>query len=185
MYSAFFLILIFLFILIILLYIYPLKITGTFNSEEQPNFNLGFSWLNTIINGFVTRHNSRTTLIIYLFGRKLLDKSYLTENSLSKLREGSYMNYINILKALELSNTKLYSSYGFINPATTGVLCGAVNLISQYINLDEFHNNADFFTDESYFYINAETNVNVLVSIGRILRRKFHFSNVKTLAENR
>lgn len=185
MYSAFFIILIFLLILVILLSVYPLRIAGTFNSNEQPNFSLMFSWLNPFIKGSVTRHNSKTTLILYLFGRKLFVKSYLSENSLSKLREGNYMNYINMLRALELNNTKLYSSYGFINPATTGVLCGAINLISQYINLDEFHNNADFFTVENYFYINAETDVNVLVSIGRILRRKFHFTNVKTLAENR
>jgi hypothetical protein len=185
MYLAVFLILVLLLILVILLSVYPLRVAGAFNSGQQPDFNLMFSWLNPFIKGFITRHGNQITLTINLFSRKLLVKSYLTENDTLKLKGRNYRDYINIFKALEISNAKLYSSYGFLNPATTGVLCGTINLISQYINLDEFYNNADFFADHSYFNISAETDVNVLVSITRILTRKLHFPNIKALAGNR
>jgi hypothetical protein len=185
MYLAVFLILIFLLILIMLLSVYPLRIAGTFNSEQQPDFNLMFSWINPFMKGFIIRHDNQITLTINLFSRKLLVKSYVTENNTLKLKGRNYRDYINILKALEISNAKLYSCYGFINPATTGVLCGTINLISQYINLDEFYNNADFFTDHSYFNISAETDVNILASITRLIRRKIHFPNIKALVGNR
>jgi hypothetical protein len=181
--TAFLTILIFIiFLFMVFLVVYPLKITATFNSEQQPDMHIMISWLSPFLKGYITRHNDKTTLTINLFNKKILSKDLSDKMHAGfKLYGRNYMDYINMAKFLKINSAKLYASYGFVNPAVTGMLCGAINIFSQYINLDELYNNADFFTDNSYFNISADAEINGVISLIKILRRKIHYKHAHAL----
>ncbi|MCG4580631.1 hypothetical protein [Clostridium cochlearium] len=58
-----------------------------------------------------------------------------------------------MLKELKPSYAEINTSYGFSDPSNTGVTYGIINLLSQYINFDVFHNNPNFSMDYDYFDI--------------------------------
>lgn len=176
----------FIFLVIVLLSIYSVKVAAVFNSEQQSDAHLVISWIDPFLKVFITRQHDETNLTINLFSKRvLLRKLKLKENVSFILKRKKYMDYINLAKHLRIINAKLCASYGFLDPAATGVLCGVINLISQYINIDELYNNADFITDRSYFYISAEAEVNAAVSLIRILGRNMPYLNTHALGGNR
>lgn len=160
-------------ILILLLSIYPVKIAGTFDSELQPDIHITMSWLNPFLEGVITRHNGQTVITIRLFNKKVLVRNLAIKKVIG-FRQAiqNYMDYVDILRTLKINRTKLYASYGFLNPAFTGMLCGVINLISQYIKIDELYNNGDFFTDRNYFNINVEAEIDAAASVIMILRNR-------------
>ncbi|MGY0375002.1 hypothetical protein [Clostridium sp. JNZ J1-5] len=149
-------ILLFLILLIFeLLAIIPLKIKVIVNSEELPNFCFKASWLGSFFKGIVTRENNAMFLTVYSFNTKVFKKE-LKNNS------NGYIDKLNFIKTLRVNFIDVKVSYGFQDPSITGMLCGAVDLVSSYINLDTLYNDFDFYSDHDYFNINVLANINMI-----------------------
>jgi hypothetical protein len=167
------------FLFIILLSIFPIKVAASFNSEQYTNMHILLTWLNPILRALISKQDNKVTLTVYLFGNKILGKSLnFTDKEAMRLKEKDRSYYIDMAKSIKINHAKLYSSYGFSDPALTGIICGLMDFITRYINLQYLYNNADFFTDHSYFNVNAEADINVMVSLFRILKRKTYYSNL-------
>ena len=164
------------FLFIILLSIFPVKVAASFNSEQYTNIHILLSWLNPLLKALLSKQDNKVTLTVYLFGNSILEKNLnFMDNEAMRLKEKKRSYYIDMAKSLKINHAKLYSSYGFSDPAITGIICGLMDFITQYINIQYLYNNADFFTDHSYFNVNAEADINVMVSLIRILKRKAYY----------
>jgi hypothetical protein len=165
---------------------YPVMVAAAFNSEHQLDMHIMMLWLNPFLKGLITMHDNKTTLTIYLFKKKVLVKNLTNKMDVGyKIKVKNYLDYIRMANSLKVNNTKLYAAYGFVDPAITGVFCGAIGFVSQFINFDEFYNNADFIPDHSYFNISAKTEINTAESLLRIIKRKIPHNNVRVLSANR
>lgn len=185
--ATFFTLLILLIILFALfLFMYPVKVAASFNSEVEPDMHIMMSWLSPFLKAYITRQEGATDLTINLFNKRILTKKLTDKNIFdSSLKRRKYMDYVNMAKSLKVDKAKLSAVYGFANPAVTGILCGAINIISDYINIHELYNNPDFFTEISYFNIRTEAEVNAAVSLIRVLRRNTLTSNAHVLGGSR
>ncbi|MDP4089835.1 MAG: hypothetical protein Q8930_11270, partial [Bacillota bacterium] len=54
----------------------------------------------------------------------------------------------------------------------TGMVCGAIDMVSQAVVIEDFDNSADFISDRDYFDIEASAEVNAAVSLFRLLRKR-------------
>lgn len=173
-------------VFMVLLFIYPVRISADLNSEQQSYMHFIMSWLDPFLKGSISMDGKQITLTIYLFEKKILVKNLnIKKDEGYGIKVKNYMDYISLAKSLKVDNTKLYAAYGFSDPAVTGVFCGAIGFIPQYINLDEFYNNADFIPDHSYFNIIAKTEINAAESLIRIVKRKMPHPNAHILGANR
>lgn len=149
---------IFLFLILLifeLLAIIPLKVKIIVNSEDLPNFCFKSSWLSPFFKGIVTRENNSMFLSVYLFNAKVLKKE-LKNNSTG------YIDKLNFIKDLKVNFIDVKISYGFEDPSITGMLCGAIDLVSSYINLNTLYNDFDFYTDYDHFNLNVLANINMI-----------------------
>lgn len=148
-------------ILIILLFIVPLKtdfVLDTDNSIIQATA----LWLHPFIMARVTLENSTPVLNIHVFGKHLIKKK-LNKN----MSKGHSLEY---LGAIEPEDIQVSTRYGFSNPFDTGITCGAVNMVSQLININTFENQPDFLADKNYVYLNASAKIYMGSAIMRILK---------------
>lgn len=165
-------------LIIVLLKIYHVKIIFQFNSEEYPNFSFVIEWIFSTFKIIINKHANDTKLSFYLFNKRIFTKS------IQKKKTNKRFNY-NLLKGIELDYIKLKTSYGFEDPAITGMVCGAIDLISAYVNLKDLYNNPDFSMNSSYINIVAETKINVLSTFINILKSKIPNVSNKTLIGNK
>lgn len=157
------------FLIVILLSIVPLNVTSSFNSEELEleDFRLTLLWLKPLIKGIIKMDGNKMILKLYLFNKRILIKNLTT----NKPKDADTDNF-RFVKAIKFLNIRLQTSYGFEDPSITGMVCGAINVISEYIDSNDSWNNPDFSTDYDYFYINAQVKVNILLSIINLLKSK-------------
>lgn len=166
------------FTLILLLSLYPIKAEALFNSYEDTNVHIVVSWLYPFLKATVIRESSELKLTLYLFSKKIYTR-YLMPEKVKRVKgkERSYRHYISYVKTLELQEVKLNACYGFLDPSVTGMLCGAIDLISQLFKVEYFNNNADFICDTDYFNIEVSAKINIMASLIRILRNKITLPN--------
>lgn len=138
-----------------LLAIIPLKVKVIVDSKELPNFCFKASWLSPFLKGTVTKENSSMFLTVYLFNAKVLKKELKNAST-------GYIDKLNLIKDLKVNFIDVKVSYGFEDPSITGMLCGAVDLVSSYINLDTLYNDFDFCSDYDYFNLNVLANINMI-----------------------
>jgi hypothetical protein len=153
-------------LIIIFLSIFPLNAMFSFNSEQLINFHLTLTWLKPLIKGIIKRHGNNTIITVYLLNRKVLVKNFSTNKS------NGDDNKLGLIKSIKFVSITLQTSYGFEDPSITGMVCGAINMISEYIDSNDSVNNPDFSTDYDYFNFNVAVKVNVLVSFLNILKSK-------------
>ena len=124
------------FLFIILLSIFPVKVAASFNSEQYTNIHILLSWLNPLLKALLSKQDNKVTLTVYLFGNSILEKNLnFMDNEAMRLKEKKRSYYIDMAKSLKINHAKLYSSYGFSDPAITGIICGLMDFITQYINI--------------------------------------------------
>ena len=152
-------------LIIILLTIFPLKVVFKYNLEQLTNFHLMLSWLRPLIKGIIKRDENKITLTVYLLNKKILTKD-LTN------REAKGTNNLKLVKSIKFGYVRLQTSYGFEDPSITGMICGVISLISEYVDLNSSCNNSNFSTDHDYFNINVVAKVNVIVSTLNLLKLK-------------
>lgn len=152
-------------IIIILLSMVPLNIKCSFDSDELADFQLSLSWIRPLIKGIIKREGNNVIFTLYLYNKKILLKN-ITAN------KPNDTNNFKLIKYIKFLDVRLQTSYGFEDPSITGMVCGAINMISEYIDSNDSVNNPDFSTDYDYFNFNVAVKVNVLVSIFNILKSK-------------
>lgn len=148
-------------ILIILLFIIPLKtdfVLDTDNSILQATA----LWLHPFIMARVTLENSNPILNVHVFGKHLLKRTLNKKSG-----KGHSIDY---LRAIEPEDIQVSTHYGFSNPFDTGITCGAVNMVSQLINISIFENEPDFLADKDYVYLNASAKIYMGPAIMKILK---------------
>ncbi len=161
------------FTFILLLSLYPIKTAALFNSYQATNAHIAVSWLYPFLKVTVIRESSELKFTLYIFSKKIYTRYLMPEKVKHiKGKKRSYRHYISYVKALELQEVKLNACYGFLDPSVTGMLCGAIDLISQLFKVEYFYNNADFICDTDYFNIEASAKINIMASLLRILRNK-------------
>ena len=115
------------FLIIISLSIVPLSVTSSFDSEKLEDFQLILLWLKPLIKGIIKRDGDKIVLTLYLFDKKVLIKN-LTSNK----PKDTNTDKLRLVKAIKFLNIRLQTSYGFEDPSITGMVCGAIDIISEY-----------------------------------------------------
>ena len=154
------LLLILILVFLVLLSVYPLKIAFSVNSYDIPDYNVTFSWLNPFLKGRVEKNENNKVIIVYILGKKVFQRS-LTNASpdLNKI--------VAMLRQIKPEYISLQASYGSQDPSITGIIYGAINAMSSYLNFDELHINPDFLVEDSYFNAKGIVRINMLNAIIR------------------
>jgi len=157
----------------------PLKVLFNVNSAELPDFHFQAFWLSPILKGVIKEEHKKMVLKVYLLNNKILTKPLQNNNS-SK----SFLDKINFLRELHPNFEKLETSYGFEDPSITGMVYGAINMLSPYVKSEIFYNNADFSMLQNYFYIDTVFYINIIHLI-KVLFKYNQKPNMKVLYHNR
>lgn len=154
--------------LLILFAFHSLKVSFSFNSELQQDFHLIMTWLNSFFKAVVYKSNDENLITIYLFKKKVFTKPL-------KQQTKNQGNVLHMIKTISLEHIKLQSSYGFEDPSITGMICGTLDMLSHYIDLDNLYNNPDFNTTADYFKISAEAEIDLFSTLIEMIKaKKFH-----------
>jgi hypothetical protein len=156
-----FLILCILLIIVFLLFAIRLKVEVMFNSEK-PDINITLPKISSFFSIIIDMRNSNFMLKV-LFLNKIIIKGKL------KKRKNNH-NAIQIVRLSDPRDINIDFKYGFKDPFSTGIACGAINIASQFINIDSIKQVPDFMSDKDYIYLDATAKVNIGSTIARLLR---------------
>lgn len=154
-------------ILVALLITVPLKIAFAFNSEEFTNVNLIATWLKPLFKIVIVKTDEKMFYTLYLFNKKVLTNN-LTSKTLNHPKD--YVKKIQLIRNLKPHSIDIKASYGFEDPSVTGMVCGAINLASNYLGVNVLYNNPDFNMDYNYFNISGAAEVNAISIITMLLK---------------
>ncbi len=163
--NLFLLIMLVVILLIILLFLEAMRIKLVFNSDKS-ELSMKLFWLGSFINAFVTIENNAPVLKLYLFNKLVLTKSINRANS----KQGG----MELLKITDPKDVHVNVYYGFNDPITTGIACGAINVVSQFINIDSISHTPDFMPANDYICLDATAKVNIGSTIVRYFKLKKH-----------
>jgi hypothetical protein len=150
-------------ILIILLFTVALRVEIVFDTYRT-GLKMTLLWLHSCLKALVTIEDTKPMLTLFLFNKKLFYK-YL------KKRKGK-TNSMELVKIVDSRDVHINASYGFRDPFTTGITCGAINAASQFINIDSIDQMPDFTAENDYIYLDADAKVNLGSSLIRLFRFK-------------
>lgn len=153
---------IFLLALVIALYIVPIKAAINYNTDNIESFHVIITWLSSIVKIDAIKTERNITLKTYLFDKKIFSRELAVKSD--------KINNLSNIKKLKPYNIKLNTSYGFQDPSVTGVFCGALNLLTEYFQVEQLYNNANFSSDYDYIHINALADFNALSSLINLLK---------------
>lgn len=137
-----------------------LKIIFTFNSDRT-DMNLTLSLFYPFLKAVIT-NESGLILTVYL-----LNKSIFTR----ELKPGdSKPGKMDLIKRVRPTDINVYTSYGFRDPAITGVACGAIGIASQFFNIRSLYQDPDFVSDNDYIYVNASAKLKIWSALVNIYR---------------
>jgi hypothetical protein len=159
-------------LIIVLLATNPIKVAFSYDSEQMNEYRMIFSWLKPAVSGSVTKVNNKTILNAYFFNKKIIEKEL-------KGKALSQRDKINMIREIHPHLIKLQTSYGFMDPSVTGMVCGSINMISEYIGVDDLYNHPDFSVDHDYFNAHATAEVDALNSLRIMLKNRNKVSKMQ------
>jgi hypothetical protein len=127
-------------------------------------------WLYPFLKVSVLIEDNKPVLNFFIF------KKYVFKKHLQKSK--SKLSTLELLKIINPKNICINTSYGFINPSTTGITCGAINVVSQFINIESMKHNPDFMTISDYIYLDATANINLGMVITSLITKKTNRRNL-------
>lgn len=151
-------------IFIILLFLAVLRIKLVFDTDKS-EINMTLLWLDPLVNAFMTLENTMPVLKVYLF-KQLVMKRTLSNRG---------RNNSGGMELVKLSNPKevhVNVHYGFSDPFTTGITCGAINMASQFINIASINQIPDFMPENDYIYLDATAKVNLGEALINLLSQR-------------
>lgn len=151
--------------ILILITVVPLKIT--FNSDENLKFHILITWLNSLFIASIKNKDTIIFLSVYLFNKKILSKPMKSKTKNAK--KSHTKNKLYYLREFKPYYLNIYTSYGFKDPSTTGIVCGIINSLSELIYSENIYNNPDFVSEDNYFNINGIVKLNIVSTIIKLL----------------
>lgn len=148
-------------VLILLLFTLASKVKLVLDTYKS-NANMKVFWLHSILKALITMENSTPVVTIYLFNKRLFKRKLKPRNG-----KVNGLEYFKIARPREIH---VDARYGFRDPFTTGVACGALNIASQFINIDSMEHSPDFTAMNDYIYLNADAKVNLGRAFVKFLR---------------
>lgn len=146
---------------ILLLFLAALKIKLVFDSDK-PDINVTLLWLNPFIRAAITMENYKPVMTLFLFNKKILKRT---------LEQGKNKhNRMELIKQASIRDVHVNTYYGFRDPFSTGIACGALNIASQFINIDSINNTPDFMASDDYIYFDANAKLNIGSTLIKLLR---------------
>jgi len=149
-------------IIIALLFVAALRVKVVFDTERT-DLHLTLLWLYPFIKVLVTIEDTKPVLSFYLFKKNLFKKIIKKGKSKS--------SGVQMIKIINPKHVSINANYGFRDPSTTGIACGAINVASQFINIESINHNPDFITESDYIYLNATANVNLGTALINLLKQ--------------
>jgi hypothetical protein len=154
-------------ILIILIFTEVFKLIFRFNvNSEKVNINVALLWLYPFIKIMVANESADLAMTVYLFNKKVYRKVLGKDIKKPKSKTNG------LIRQIELVNVNVNARYGFRDPFTTGVACGAMNIATQFINIDAINHNPDFAAEEDYIYVDATAKANLGLAIMKLFKAK-------------
>ncbi len=150
------------FVLIVLMFTVTMKIMFRFDSEES-DINLTLLWLYPILKAVIAKETTGLVLYVYLFNKSIICKPLKARNQKS--------NKLELVRRVNPTEVKVDAFYGFRDPFVTGIACGAINIASQYINIDSVSQTPNFVSDKDYIYVDATAKVNMGSAIVNLLKK--------------
>jgi len=150
-------------ILIILLFTVALRVKVVFDTYKT-DLNMTLLWLHSFLKALVTIEDTKPMLTLYLLNKRLFKR--ILKTGKGKL---SSMQFV---KLIDSKDIHVNAYYGFRDPFTTGITCGAINAASQFINIDSINHVPDFTTENDYIYLDASAKVNLGSTLIRLFRFK-------------
>jgi hypothetical protein len=164
------LLLIFIAVIILLLFAIDFKLKFEIDSSKEC-INMNCLWLYPLLKVSININENNQLMKFYLFGKRIYEKPVKKKHT-HKYSSKEIINIVN------LKNICIAISYGFINPSSTGIICGAVNMASQFINIESISQNPDFWAENDYIYINATATVNVGTAFISLIKQKIKRRNL-------
>ncbi len=173
-----FILLIIIAFILLLLFAIDAKLRLLFDSDRN-DMHFTVSWIYPFIKGIGKLENNRPIITIYIFGLHLFKKSINPGKNKGGIKK------TDMLKIFNLKDVTINTKYGFTNPSSTGITCGAINAASQFINIDFLNQVPDFMSAHDYIYFDAKASVNLGASLTNLIkylknRRKFQWIRTQT-----
>ncbi len=138
-------------VLVLLLVFAAAKVLFLINSDKE-QMDLIILWLSPLFKMVVTNQDTESVLMVYMFNKIIIRRV---------LKDRHRRGRLNIMSTLKLKDINIEASYGFRDPAITGVTCGAINTVSSFINVDSLRHRPDFFAANDYIYLSASAKFNI------------------------
>ncbi|HEY8889364.1 MAG TPA: hypothetical protein VIM70_03850 [Clostridium sp.] len=158
--SLIFLILLIVVILIILLFTVAVRVKVVFDTSKT-NLSLTLIWLHSFLKALITIEDKKPILTIYLLNKRLFKMTLFKKGSFKKRLKKGKVNGTRFVKLIDSKDIHVNTYYGFRDPFTTGITCGAINAASQFINIETINHVPDFTTENDYIYFDASAKVNL------------------------
>lgn len=143
--------------LVFLLYTINARVVFSYDMSDM-KMNASLFWLYPLFKAELTANNAKPVLQMYLFQKRI----YQTDMENAKHKENkSKMNKIELIRSAAVSNVDVEVSYGFFSPFATGIVCGTLDILTQYVAIDTFNQRPDFTADDGHLAIDASAELNV------------------------
>ncbi len=158
-----FILLILIAFILLLFFAIDAKLKLLFDSDRN-DMHFTVSWINPFIKGIGKLENNHPVVNIYFFGLHLLKKTIKPGKNKGGIKKKE------LLKIFNLKDVTINTKYGFTNPSSTGITCGAINAASQFINIDFLNQVPDFMSAHDYIYFDARARVNLGASLTNLIK---------------
>lgn len=149
-------------LILVLLFTVALKIIFTFNSDGA-DVNLTLLWLYPILKITVKNKDIMLILTVYIINKRVFTKA---------LKPGkNKTNNADVIKKIKLNDVIVDTSYGFRDPFITGIVCGAINMISELVNsIKTINQTPNFVADNDYIYLRATAKTNLALALTNLYK---------------
>lgn len=151
-------------VILLLLFTKYLKVKVVFDTYKA-DLNMTLSWLHSFLKALVTIEDTKPMLTLYLLNKKLFKRKLTTGK---RKRSG-----LDLIRLIDSRDIHVNAYYGFRDPFTTGITCGVINVVSQFIKVDSLRQLPDFTTVNDYIHLDASAKVN----LGSTLINYFNSNN--------
>lgn len=158
-------------LLIILLFTAALRILFIFDTENA-NTNVTLLWLPPLLKVILTLENAKPVLTVYIFNKRVY-RNTLKSRERSAAKDEKYRpGIMELIKITKPNDIHVNAFYGFQDPFATGIACGALNIASQFINIDSIQHAPDFMVENDYIYLDAAAKVNIGSTLVNLYRAR-------------
>ncbi len=121
-------------------------------------------WKYPFLRGTFKLEDTIPLLQIYIFNIRIVNHRIISKH-------GSF-NLKRLVKSIDATKIRVKMNYGLNDPFQTGILCGALNILSSFLDIEEIIQVPDFLAQSNYVRIEAEALINVRHSILNFAKTK-------------